>query len=537
MQINIAIYVVSIVSTIFLSIVILKSSVSQKVKRNFSFLCLSAAFWAICLLIADNSKNIEIVTWASKVAVIGPAWVPLFFVLFSEIFPKEYKKISLFTLILLFIPPVVLSVLAFLDNFSLVSVSIQRWGADVKPGILYIFLLVIFVFYFGYAIYNLISHYKTTQDILEKKQILLIIFGIVIASLIGLITNVVLVLVGYSNLGFLGPPAILIFVGFITYAILKHQFLNIKVILTETATVLVTLAILVQTLLSRDWNEGLLNGTILIVVIYGGFLLIKSAHQEIKMREQLQEDKKRLMEIDRMKDEFLQMATHELNTPIAVIEGKSSMIMDEDMGGFTPEQKKFLRSITDNSTRLAHLAKDMLNVTRIDQKRLTLVKSEANLVEMASKIVADLQFKAKKKNDTLTFEKPSQFLPKFFVDQTKIAEVFNNLIINAIKFTQDGTIIVKIEPKDGEVIVSVKDTGIGISKEDQTQLFEKFHQIDRFDHQSPVEQQGTGLGLYISKKLIELHQGRIWLESELNKGTTFYFSLPANQQKDKVQNG
>jgi signal transduction histidine kinase len=137
----------------------------------------------------------------------------------------------------------------------------------------------------------------------------------------------------------------------------------------------------------------------------------------------------------------------------------------------------------------------------------------------------------------LEYIKPGKDLPKITIDQSKIGEVITNLVNNAIKFTDKGGVTVKAKDEGENVTVSVKDSGIGIDTNDQKHLFNKFYQAGRFDPNNPQEQQGTGLGLYISKNIIELHGGKIGLESEKDKGSTFYFSLPKEYNGSKAENG
>jgi signal transduction histidine kinase len=251
----------------------------------------------------------------------------------------------------------------------------------------------------------------------------------------------------------------------------------------------------------------------------------------------LEQDKKELVDLDRMKDEFLQMATHELNTPITVIQGKMDMAIREDYVHLDKEQKDYFQTVMTDTERLAHLSKDILNTARIDQHRLTINRSETDLNGLIVSIVDGFQIKAQEKGITVEYIKPEKALPKLTIDQSKIGEVITNLINNAIKFTEKGGITVIAKQEDGYVIISVQDTGIGMEKEDQKHLFEKFYQVGRFDPDNPKEQQGTGLGLYISKNIIELHGGKIWLESEKEKGSTFYFSLPEEYKECKAENG
>lgn len=246
----------------------------------------------------------------------------------------------------------------------------------------------------------------------------------------------------------------------------------------------------------------------------------------VKQACQLEKDKKDLMDLDRMKDEFLQMATHELNTPITVIKGKLNMAIDEDMCHLNDEQKDFLRPVLNDTERLSRLSRDILDTARIDQNRLKINAVEGDLDNLINQLVSGFAVNAKERNNSVNYIPVTRPLPKITFDQTKISEVINNLLTNANKFTENGKIVVSAKVQDKYIIISVTDTGIGISKEDQNNLFHKFYQAGRFDPENPQEQQGTGLGLYISRSIIQLHGGKMWLESSQGKGSTFYFSLP-----------
>jgi signal transduction histidine kinase len=541
--------VLSILATLFMAFFIFAADPKKKINLLFFWMAISLVFW----MVSNFSEDIQAFSMYSNTLVkLDFFFAPIaayFFYLFNQVMPQQNWR-TLSERIIIFIISIGLAILPFSGSLLIQSVYFDHGSQISFSPLIWVYgLLLTFILLFGCVIAY--QNYRKTSGI-ERKQTLFLLIGSFCLILIVLVSNLILTnifvnLPEISRLGFIG---VLAFIVFCSYSILKHHLFDIKVILTEVAVGMVVMAVLIQIFLSSSHQETIIDVVIFILVSCGGYLLIKSVQSEIKKREQLEslshrfsranekleEDKEKLVELDKMKDEFLQMATHELNTPISVIQGKLSMIMDEDLGGFNPEQKKFLDSVSENSKRLAQMARDLLSVERIDQNRVIVTLDEVDLVEMASKIVADLVPRAKLKNDVLTLETPEKPLPEIMIDQNKITEVFNNLIVNATKFTENGTIKVKVESKDGQILVSISDTGIGIDKDSQAHLFEKFHQVGRFDPQNPIEQQGSGLGLYISKKLIELHHGKIWLESEPNHGTTFYFTLPI-KQKDEAKNG
>ena len=183
----------------------------------------------------------------------------------------------------------------------------------------------------------------------------------------------------------------------------------------------------------------------------------------------------------------------------------------------------FLNIINAPLQPLLDLVKDLLSVSRIESGRIKIVPSEIDLLTLVKQAVDELQNNAKDKNLKLSIIEPKTPLPNVNADPDRIVQVCINLINNAIKYTPSGEVAVKIELKFNHIVVSVSDSGIGISKSDQRHLFEKFHRID---NPATAGIMGTGLGLYIVKNIISLSGGEVNIESEPGKGSTFSFSLP-----------
>jgi len=238
--------------------------------------------------------------------------------------------------------------------------------------------------------------------------------------------------------------------------------------------------------------------------------------------QKLKEANEYLAELDKTKNDFISMASHELNTPLAAIEGYLSMVLDEGLGKVDPKAKVYLTRAYASSKRLAALILDLLNVSRIEQGRLKMKFAKTNLVDLAASVIDELQIKTDAKKLYLKLEATKSKVPDTWCDPDRIREIFVNLIGNATKFTEKGGITVRVKEELGKLRCEVADTGRGVSKEDQKKLFQKFSQV----HRELDQQQGTGLGLYISKTFTELHNGRIFVESEAGKGATFIFELP-----------
>lgn len=231
--------------------------------------------------------------------------------------------------------------------------------------------------------------------------------------------------------------------------------------------------------------------------------------------------------IEKMKTEFVSVAAHQLRTPLSAIKWTIRMILDGDAGVINDEQKDLLEKTYLSNERMIVLINDLLNVSRIEEGRLLYNQEDAQLEDIAEEIVNSSQEILKIKKMKLDYNKPTKPLPKVKVDKEKMGVVIQNLLENAVKYTPEkGDIKITIESDKKNVIFKIKDSGVGIPKNQQDRIFTKFF---RAENVTRMETDGTGLGLYTTKNIVQAHKGEIWFESEENKGTTFYFTLPINK--------
>lgn len=243
------------------------------------------------------------------------------------------------------------------------------------------------------------------------------------------------------------------------------------------------------------------------------------------------EAKSRDIEIaSRHKSQFLANMSHELRTPLNAIQGYIELILDEIYGPPLDKVREVLERVQANGHHLLGLINDVLDLSKIEAGELELLVNDYSMSEVVQTVVSATESLAAEKNLALDVALPSS-LPTGTGDERRIVQVLLNLVGNAIKFTDEGEVEIRVEARNGMFEVQVADTGPGIAAAQQERIFEEFHQVD---DSSTKEKGGTGLGLAIAKRIIEMHGGRIWLDSTVGQGSTFSFCLPLHVEPPQI---
>lgn len=237
---------------------------------------------------------------------------------------------------------------------------------------------------------------------------------------------------------------------------------------------------------------------------------------------ELEEKNRRLKDLDELKTQFLSTVSHELRTPLTITKEGINLILDKIPGNINKKQEEVLVMAKNNIDRLSRIINDLLDISKIEAGKVELKKEVVNLCAIIKDVVAFFKPAAFKKGIDIKSSLPKENID-ILADADKITQVFTNLVGNALKFTNKGSIAISAKSKTDMIECCVSDTGVGVSEEGLLRMFDKFQQIGST---AVNKEKGTGLGLSIANSIIELYDGSIWAESKPGEGTKVVFVLP-----------
>lgn len=498
--------------------------------RIFFVLSILTIIWSAFNYSIYQSTNPSLAIWLLRVSTFFGFLHAFSTFLFSFIFPATVMPIfprwikfiaiplTCITAVLLLTPFIFTRALSF-ENGRLANV--QNGPAIPLFGLLSVFFVVA-----GLVI--LFKKAKRSQGI-EHRQITYIFIGSLITYELIVIFNLIFpVVFKDSRFITLGAVFVFPFIVFTAYAIIKHHLLHIKVIATEILSFLLLITSFFEVVLSDTVGKIIFRVILFSALFVVSFFLIRSVRKEVEQREKLQVltgqlelANKELSRLDQAKSEFLSIASHQLRTPLTAIKGYSSMLLDGTFGPIGGKIKEGVEKVYASTERMVALVNDLLDTSRLDSGRMLFAFVETDLGEAVKSVCDELMPKRKEKGLAIACA-VAPAVPKVFVDQMKIRQVLVNFLDNALKYSDTGTVEAKLEQKNDELIFSVHDNGWGMTTEEIGFLFKKFSRGS--GEQSKIK--GTGLGLYVARRLAEAHGGRVWAESPgKGQGSTFLLAL------------
>jgi len=534
-NINLIIVGVVGVTMLILGSTVILSNRHSITNRTFFFLTISIISWSFFNYLSFQSSEPSIVLWILRLVMFSAVWFAFFvfrflYVLPNEkvIFPKIYR--------IVIIPAVILVAILTLTPYvfsNIVEFSPDGTVAKVANGPAIILFGIVVIALNGSGVFYLIKKMIGAVDKKEKIRYQLVFVGMIATILLIIVFNFIFpAFFNQSRYIALATLFTFPFVAFTAYAIVKYKLLNIKVIATELLTFAIWIAVLIDLLLSKETGDRIFEGGLLVFIVIFGVLLIRSVRKEVSQREylevitkELESANEKLKELDDLKTDFISIASHQLRTPLTAIKGYTSMIMEGTYGEVSEKVRETIRKVFQSAQRLIYIVNDLLDISRIEQGRFTIALEPIKVANVLKDVVEELQQNAKTKNLSLELAvAPENMEVTASADFNKIRQVFLNVIDNAIKYTNEGYVKVGVEKRANDVFVAVKDSGLGISEASMKNLFQKF---SRAKGVTKLHTDGSGLGLFIVKKIMEAHGGDVWAESEgEGKGSQFYVSIP-----------
>lgn len=498
----------------------------------FALIGVSVSAWAFTRAFFEIAIKRDVAFIWATLLYLSAASIPIFFLLFTYTFPLAKIPLSLTKRILLTIPGIFAIILVITDSAIVTDIGMTPIKT-ISFGNWYPYYFAYIVTYFLWGFLNITQKYKKSAGIL-RTQLLYIFLGTFIATVFGITTNLILPTFGYFIFFGIGPITTVVMVVFIFYAIMKHNLLNIKIITTELFTATILLILFAETFFVASPLQLTVKVIVLILASIFGYLIIRSSLQEVKTREQieqlasdLQNVNTELERVSTAKSDFLSIASHQLKTPLSIIKGYVSMTMEGSFGKVSKMMHEQLQKVYSSNERLITLVDDLLNLSRIEDGRMEYDLKEEDLSDIITSVVEELTTNAKAKHLKILWHAPKEAIA-VHVDRNKIRNVIFNLVDNAIKYTDKGTVTVTLNRTDHRAVLTVSDTGRGIVPEDIGKLFQKF---TRAKNAKPNERStavfGFGLGLYVARLIVEAHHGTIRAESKgAEKGSAFVVELP-----------
>lgn len=526
-----------ITSLLFSLLIFIKNKKNLAV-RSLLYLSLLFCVWGFFALIlfATNNTNQVMFFWSLTI-LIEPS-IYLLGLIFTYYFITNNKVLG-FNRFFLIILPILPIIILLSTQYNLVGVDLDCNAQEGPVALYYSYLIEI--------IYSLVILYITWKkyQISEKSEknkilyfgigicLLLIVFSS--GNIIGSFTDDWIL----SQYGYFGMP---IFIGILAYLTVKYNSFNIKLMAVQALVWGLAILIGSQFFFIKTSINLILNGITFSGVLIFGVYLIKSVKKEVEQREkmerlseELQNSKinleqtnkylenanEKLKSVDKLKTEFLSLASHQLRSPLTAINGYTSMLLDGDFGNLDAKQKETVDKVFESSKHLTRVVEDLLSVTKIEQGGMQFTMAPFDFEKTVSDIVGDMIVVASKKNLKLSFDTDNNIPYTVNGDLEKIRQVIINLVDNSIKYTKEGSISLLLtkDLKKKKVVLAIKDTGMGMTKEIMNTLFQKFARGEG----GKVNTGGSGLGLYLAKKIVEAHKGNVWVESPgEGLGSTFF---------------
>lgn len=525
---NFILFIVGIVNIALGSAILLRGE-RMRADRALVTLLMAIGLWAWALTYARLASDIMIALFVVRFLYGIALLIPFLFFVFALFFLTPKRKLSR----IIFLLPLLIIILTLFSQKIIEGVILISQNNQFLFGRWYFLFVTYILVYFGVGIFVIGKKYiKAPFNSIEKIQLRFILIGALIPISVSMITNVFfLSILNNFNYQWLGPTSTLAMTTLFTYAIFKHHLFNLKVITTELFSAALIFVLFLQIFAVDSLKLRFASIAIFFGATAFGILLVRSVLREVRDREDLERltqelsnANEELKKLDKAKSEFISIASHQLRTPLSIIKGYISMMQEGSFGRLTKKLTEPLRRVYLSNERLIKLVNDLLDLSRMEGGRMRYEMKPEQFSLIIASVIEEFRQIAQSKGVLLRFKKEKEDSP-VRLDEEKMRQVAFNLIDNAVRYTpKGGTITVTLVINPYHLLFSVTDTGIGLDKQEINSLFQKFV---RSREVARIHTEGVGLGLYVARRIVEDHGGRIWVESSgKGKGSAFFVELP-----------
>ena len=507
-----------------LGLFIYLSNKKEPVNINFFLFSITATMWGLTMFLFRSFPDFNGDGLFAKILYASASTIPFVFLYFIRFFPTPKFSISRLTIQLLSVPFLLVFSLSLLPDF-LITESHSVVGGE--PVIIFnqlfhtIYALYITT-YFSICYFILFYKYYKSEGI-EKIQLAYVITGTLVATMIGVSTNLVLPYFGDFKFNWMGQIGVVSMVSAIAYSIMKHKLFNMKVLATQFTVVTLCIALFTKVLFSVDEKDLIVNLVLLVVTLVIGIFLVRSVIAEVKQREQIQKLADNLEKANQGQASLMHFMNHQVKGRLGNVKNIFAELMTDDYGVMPEFSKPLLEKGLEEANTGVNYVQNILKGASAESGTLSYNMKEVDLKSVVEDVVLKQKEYANKKGLTLDL-KIADGVYIINGDLLELGEAIKNLIDNSINYTQKGNISISLSSGSNQVRLEIKDTGVGISKEDMSKLFKSG---GRGEESVKINVNSTGYGLVFVKGVVEAHKGLVWAESEgRGKGSLFVVEIP-----------
>ena len=521
-------YITVAIAIIVVGALVFKRDIKKSSNIFFFLTTLAAGVWGV--VFAAHIEGYVLVgseVSSSILLCLVSVNIPLMLLLFALTFTQQRLKITKKALILIFAPYTVL-----MWGFFFFQVTGVDSTSTFISKLFYSFYNLYFISYIVAVFWLLLKRYRASAGVF-KAVLLSIVWGVGFGSVFVLCMSLLYFSKGWDQFIFAGYMVTL--VSFFHVGIKKMQYhrWNLKPLFAEAFVFFIALILTVQMFFDSFAKNVLIDIVVLVFFLISGYFLIRSVSRESKAKneiEKLVQDltdvNEELQVLDKRKSEFVKISAHHLKTPLTVIKGYASMVLEGSFGkDVDREVEEAVRKIFNASERLVSIIKDFMDISNIESGKMEYIFESVDMAELIEGVLEEMKVTIDRSGLDISFNTDEIEGYVVNADSGKLRQVVSNIVDNAVKYTPQGNVHLFLrKDKDNKKIhLTITDTGVGMSEETINKLFEKF---SRADSANKVNTGGSGLGLYVAKEIMKKHEASIWTESPgEGKGSTFHLEF------------